>query len=405
MAFKFNALTGCLDLVNETSGGSTTYTPATPSDWDPVPGTVGGALDQLAAFDTQIKALNNAQQIYVDSVAGDDTTGTGNVMFPIQTIQHAVTLTTNPALEYVFILAPGTYGGAAVTIPGNVSVVGIQAGITADITMGINSGDEVYPVYSGVDLGNITMDLTLANVALPVFLNASFNITRLDATTGPHVIQIHDGSINDINLTGRALLNNVLFLAAATVQDQGALVLNACTVGINIDVFATGTVSMTGCSFSGSITGTTVLLNTPSVNTDASSLAFGGLITGCNVTYTDTAEYLNFDPTTPSDWTVTPGTIQEALDELAGRVTTIGSKYEQTFIVGDWTGPSGGEYSLTIPEATHLKGINPHIMVFEDVAGFFEEVTVSITIANTGTIELKVLETPDLRFAGKLTII
>ena len=109
----------------------------------------------------------------------------------------------------------------------------------------------------------------------------------------------------------------------------------------------------------------------------------------------------SYTPADPSQWNPDPTTYDGALDQLADRTT----KYEQTFIIGDWTGPSGGEYSLVIPEATHLKGINPHIFVFEDVAGFFEEVTVSITVANTGTITLRVLETPDLRFAGKLTII
>lgn len=108
-----------------------------------------------------------------------------------------------------------------------------------------------------------------------------------------------------------------------------------------------------------------------------------------------------YTPANPSDYSPVPGTVDAALDQLADRTT----KYEQTFIISDWTGPSGGEYSLTILEAAHTKGINPHIFVFEDVAGFFEQVTVSVTVANTGTITLKVLETPDLRFAGKLTII
>lgn len=114
--------------------------------------------------------------------------------------------------------------------------------------------------------------------------------------------------------------------------------------------------------------------------------------TGGSTTYT---------PGTPSDWSPAPTTVGAALDQLADRI----AKYEQTFVIGDWVGPSGGEYSLTIPEASHLKGVNPHIFVFEDVGGFFEEVTVSITVANTGTIVLRVLEVPDLRFAGKLTII
>lgn len=50
MPYVYNPLTGQLDFVNPPpSGGATTYTPSVPGDWSPVPATVGGALDQLAA--------------------------------------------------------------------------------------------------------------------------------------------------------------------------------------------------------------------------------------------------------------------------------------------------------------------------------------------------------------------
>lgn len=47
--FALNPLTGNFDLVNPpASGGSTSYTPGVPGDWNPAPTTVGSALDQLA---------------------------------------------------------------------------------------------------------------------------------------------------------------------------------------------------------------------------------------------------------------------------------------------------------------------------------------------------------------------
>ena len=98
---------------------------------------------------------------------------------------------------------------------------------------------------------------------------------------------------------------------------------------------------------------------------------------------------------------ITGDDVNKTLDLTVGTA----SKYQQNFVVGDWVGPTMGEYTLTIAQATHLKGINPHIAVFENVSGQFEKVYVSTTVSNTGTITLAVLESPDLRFAGKLTII
>ena len=53
MAFKFNPITGQLDLVGGGSGATdasaVTYTPSVFGDWSPVPGFVDDALDQLAA--------------------------------------------------------------------------------------------------------------------------------------------------------------------------------------------------------------------------------------------------------------------------------------------------------------------------------------------------------------------
>lgn len=48
MAYKLNIFTGQLDLVNESGGGGGSYTPGNPSDWNPAPTNVSGALDQLA---------------------------------------------------------------------------------------------------------------------------------------------------------------------------------------------------------------------------------------------------------------------------------------------------------------------------------------------------------------------
>ena len=78
--------------------------------------------------------------------------------------------------------------------------------------------------------------------------------------------------------------------------------------------------------------------------------------------------------------------------------------YVNNFIVGDWSGPSGGEYTITILEATHDMGINPMVQVFEKVGVDFEEIEIAIEVTSIGDVIIKVTEVPDLRFEGKVLI-
>lgn len=70
----------------------------------------------------------------------------------------------------------------------------------------------------------------------------------------------------------------------------------------------------------------------------------------------------------------------------------------------DWSGPSGGFYSILIPQATHEKGLNPTVDVFESVSGNFEEVIVEVIVSSSGNITIRI---PDdgTRFVGKLVIL
>lgn len=408
MGIKFNVFTGQFDIAGSATGG-----PVAAADVSVTP--VGNLtstnvqdaleehqddIDALVQTDIDFKALQNAQQIFVDSVSGDDTLGSGAFLNPVQTLHKAVTLVTNPALQYVFILGPGTYSGLPLDIPGNVSIVGDEASVQVDLTLDVAPGDEIAPIYSGVSFNNFTMDLSPAATALPVFLNAGFNITRLDATTGAHFIQIRDGSINDLVTAGTVAVNNVLFTGSCTVQDGGTVILNGCVVGINIDVFGAGSVALTACTFPGTITGTTVLLNTPVVNSDSSSLGFGGVITGCTVNYTDNAATIAYGPATPANWSPVPSTIAEALDTVVDNV----NEYSEAFVIADWV-VDGADYKIDILESSHTKGVNPIVSILEEDGANFNIVDVDrIQVSAIGNIEIRVLGTPDLRFDGKIII-
>lgn len=80
------------------------------------------------------------------------------------------------------------------------------------------------------------------------------------------------------------------------------------------------------------------------------------------------------------------------------------SPYSHTFSIGSWGSPSGGEYSFTVSQTTHLKGINPLVQIYESSGGSFIEVIQYLEINSSGDITLKINELPDIRYAGKLII-
>jgi hypothetical protein len=80
--------------------------------------------------------------------------------------------------------------------------------------------------------------------------------------------------------------------------------------------------------------------------------------------------------------------------------------FEQTFnATTDWGSPSAGYYTITIPAATHLRGANPVIQVFELVGSDYDVIDTTIFIDSlTNAISIKSLQSPDSRFAGKIII-
>lgn len=83
-------------------------------------------------------------------------------------------------------------------------------------------------------------------------------------------------------------------------------------------------------------------------------------------------------------------------------------RYSDTFnATSDWGSASGGQYTITILAATHGKGTTPSVLVFEDIGGSVYELVGlnALQINALGDVSLKVLETPDNRFAGLVLII
>ena len=99
---------------------------------------------------------------------------------------------------------------------------------------------------------------------------------------------------------------------------------------------------------------------------------------------------------------LTSTNVQDALEELQGDIDHFTSSFNNTT---DWSGPSAGFYTITYLESAHLKGANPQVMIAEVDGINFNIVDVDrIQINASGDIVIRVNETPDLRFNGKIII-
>lgn len=94
--------------------------------------------------------------------------------------------------------------------------------------------------------------------------------------------------------------------------------------------------------------------------------------------------------------------VQDAIDELAGSSPI---NFASTFnATTDWTLDTG-IYKIDIGEGTHLKGTNPMVEIFESSAGpLYTHLNTDIVVDNSGQVTIKVNQTPDLRFAGRVVI-
>jgi len=87
-----------------------------------------------------------------------------------------------------------------------------------------------------------------------------------------------------------------------------------------------------------------------------------------------------------------------------GAPTVQDPNFVHTFVIADFTGPSGGSYSLTLPASTHGKGLNPIVQVMELVGPDYESVILAFKINPSGDVTIYVTDVPDLRFDGKIIV-
>lgn len=90
--------------------------------------------------------------------------------------------------------------------------------------------------------------------------------------------------------------------------------------------------------------------------------------------------------------------------DFTGTGTSTAGRYVQPFVIADWVSASP-DYTLTIPVATHGKGINPVVQVLEKNGLVYDLVNLVSTTNAIGDVTLKISLSPDTRFDGIVLII
>jgi hypothetical protein len=87
-------------------------------------------------------------------------------------------------------------------------------------------------------------------------------------------------------------------------------------------------------------------------------------------------------------------------------VTTANTKYSSTFdATTSWGAAAGGLYTITITAGTHGKGTSPDVRIEEGSGADWVRTFVDQEIVrSTGNVEIKVSDSPDGRFAGRILI-
>lgn len=92
--------------------------------------------------------------------------------------------------------------------------------------------------------------------------------------------------------------------------------------------------------------------------------------------------------------------------EVVGSGSGDAETFTQTFNnTTSWAGPSGGSYTFTVLASAHGKNTEPLVQVYELNGSDYEQVDVEVIINTSGDVTIRVTETVDTRFVGKVVIL
>lgn len=296
--------------------------------------------------------------------SGNDTLNDGTFAKPFATIQAAIAaINLLPPGNYVLNLAPGTYGGAAVSWPANLSAVG-EGGfnsvfVNCSIVYTAPTGQSNWAMQ-GISFADFTIDGNLATASLFSFRDCSLALTYLAGAVQSVNVAMYNTYIRGCSIASLAVMFNCTFTDGGgvnTVQPGGELLCVGSVIGPGIDLYGTAVLVLNGSVLAGvGATGHVVGSDTPTISSDASSINYGAPITSINVSLLDDAQFEKYTPAVPANWIVPPTTVKEALDELASEVPINAER--ETFVL---TAPDIANGYLTLGFAAIDATVNPII--------------------------------------------
>jgi hypothetical protein len=338
-----------------------------------------------------------AQYVYVNFLVGNDSTGTGTSDFPFKTINAAMISITDASQNKPYVV--GLLGARQIEtgdilVKPYTSIVGMGQRASYVRSTGFNikpdpshSTGSSWVLFKNFYLGGgtgidwdlqaiggsnsvvVIENMTIGGILrfkgrnagggdyLEMYTGVQFGTVTLDSTFS---------QIQSWEMLGQINITNTQGTVGATINSNNttftnSLTVDSTTVGINNAAYP-GTSGIT-------TTGTVVINSYRGVPPAArQSLSIGTTLNESSESVPVPENYIrSFNNTT--DWTLNVDT-----------------------------------YEIEVLASSHGKGINPQLQTFETNGGNFDEVICSMSIDSSGNAKIKVQQTPNLRFNGKLIL-
>lgn len=336
-----------------------------------------------------------SQYVYVNYIAGNDSTGNGASDTPFKTINAAMASITDASQNKPYVV--GLLGArqietSDILVKPYTSIVGMGQRASYIRATGFNIKPD--PSHS-----TGSSWVVLKNFYLGGGTGINWDLQALGGADSALIIEnLTIGGY--LTYKGRSTAQDVLEMY--TCYQFSTVILDSVysqiqTVNFEAAVNITNTQAISGVTVTTNNSTFNNSLYVTSTEVNLNNNSFPGI---SGLTSTGTVVVNSYRGVPPSARrTLSVGT---TLNESAETASS-SEKYIKIITLGDWSGPSAGEYTLTVAYSFH--GItNPKAVCYETNGASFDQILVPTTVNASNDIIITVNETIDARFLGKIVI-